>query len=506
YDWVSSDGVIRGRRFIGADPATPFPSLLQYHRPLEAGDVVRYEFFHEGTTIHVDPAIGRLAFLFRPEGVEVHWMTLGGDRETAGIDPRNRLIESECRRASVEPLLKNADWNQVEIAILDGAVRLSLNGTVVYERALEHDLQPAFGLFHDKGESEARVRNVVLSGDWPEQLSSEQLANLFQSQEKAPTPAVLAVRSAVLGELPMAKNLDAVLGRARRLPPADRYLQLRAWVLPSVTHGAVRLNGQLTPTDPPPAAGTKLGPFRGHTGGTIEAPALLLVDTAREVGKLDELRTLAAAPKPGNLTENRAQVAFLALIELAAGQIDEAQKRLAELVTLLDRLDLSSGEEIRWAELVAAARGIENPATRSAARKILELMVAQQQKQGVAWDWERRLRHVYDRGEYLAIVGDDAPPFGTQPPQGQWSPVMHPVAESRGRGTPVPHWLIEKGQARRLCGHRDDYLYFASPLRGNFEVTCNLTSFGWREIQLGYAGVWFGIVYDLKRFELGTFG
>src|SRR5262249_25193437 len=55
-------------------------------------------------------------------------------------------------------------------------------------------------------------------------------------------------------------------------------------------------------------------------------------------------------------------------------------------------------------------------------------------------------------------------------------------------------------------GHDRDFLYFQSPLRGNFEVNAELTSFGWREGRITYAGAMVGVVYELKRYDLQHYG
>jgi hypothetical protein len=83
-----------------------------------------------------------------------------------------------------------------------------------------------------------------------------------------------------------------------------------------------------------------------------------------------------------------------------------------------------------------------------------------------------------------------------------WSPVTHPRAESRGRGDAVPHWTQQNGELKHYPGHANDYLYFNVPLRGNFEVNCELTSFGWREARLAYGTLRYGIVHDLKSYNL----
>jgi hypothetical protein len=52
-----------------------------------------------------------------------------------------------------------------------------------------------------------------------------------------------------------------------------------------------------------------------------------------------------------------------------------------------------------------------------------------------------------------------------------------------------------------LPGHANDYLYLATPLRGDFQLDCELTSFNWREARVSYAGFAVAPVHDLKHVE-----
>ena len=49
-------------------------------------------------------------------------------------------------------------------------LKLALNGTEVYERAIEPTNQRFFGLFHYTDRTEARVRGLTMTGDWPKAL------------------------------------------------------------------------------------------------------------------------------------------------------------------------------------------------------------------------------------------------------------------------------------------------------------------------------------------------
>ncbi len=195
--WERRDDTIIGSRlneklFAGSQTET----VLHYHRPLAEDGEIEYEFFfHQPDTgsrtressvgaaidrslttsatsepaIVVHPALDRLTFLLRPDGVAVHWMT-DGQFEATGALPDNIAVEESNRRGPNKLPLKNDDWNKLKLSLRGDVVTLTLNGQVIYERTLEPTNQRNFGLFRYADESEARVRNIVYRGDWPKSL------------------------------------------------------------------------------------------------------------------------------------------------------------------------------------------------------------------------------------------------------------------------------------------------------------------------------------------------
>ena len=119
----------------------------------------------------------------------LHWLTTNRSIEdTDGwIATSNVAVESECRRGPSPLPLKINDWNACVVEIRDGIVSLTLNGQRVYERPMEVAAGAKFGLYHDRTRTSARVRNVVLTGDWPE-WSPELAANLLERRNPL-TPA-----------------------------------------------------------------------------------------------------------------------------------------------------------------------------------------------------------------------------------------------------------------------------------------------------------------------------
>ena len=55
-------------------------------------------------------------------------------------------------------------------------------------------------------------------------------------------------------------------------------------------------------------------------------------------------------------------------------------------------------------------------------------------------------------------------------------------------GYPPSHWTVYQDEVRHYPGHWRDSLTFRVPLEGNFQVDCELTSWGWIDMHLSYRG------------------
>jgi hypothetical protein len=115
----------------------------------------------------------------------------------------------------------------------------------------------------------------------------------------------------IMGSDVLADNSQAVLRRAVELPPEQRYARLKRWVLPGPEHADFRLNGHFSSLSsaPPVAQYTReeherlrvaeaAGRGRMLVGGSLLAPALELVETAKELDRLGALRAEIEAARP----------------------------------------------------------------------------------------------------------------------------------------------------------------------------------------------------------------
>ena len=187
-DWSVSKGELIGKSMGAVASKITSQSWLAYHRMLQAGDELSYEFYYEPGKTIVWPSLGRIAFLVEPTGVRLHWITDVPHMAVGGLTPDNGVIDP---RSSVEKLpvpLRRDAWNAMVVTLNDGAARFSLNGTHIYEHPLSRTDSRLFGFFHYRSHGQARVRSVLLRGNWPTTFSPEELSHPVARRDGSSVP------------------------------------------------------------------------------------------------------------------------------------------------------------------------------------------------------------------------------------------------------------------------------------------------------------------------------
>jgi len=495
YDWHAEAGTIIGRRDTEVSTKDePRESRLYYFRPLLDGDSVAYEFLYEPGQTIAHPSLERLAFQLEPSGVKLHWLTDATEDDRAGLKPDNAVEAPEFSRIAGPLPLKPGTWNQATLRLEKGIVQLDLNGVRIYEYPLEAANQRIFGFYHDPSKTTAKIRDVVLRGHWPDAVPSK----IFERREANPTQADRRARNAMIEERFQQLASTAILAESRHLPLAEKYDLLFAYVVRNSDHIPFRLRGELSPTDPAP-------PVARGPGGEIESPAIELIATAKALGRLDELADRVEKGASPIDRIGRPNLAMLALVRIAQGKDIEAKDALDRLNPLLEKLADDAPEWMRWPELVAASAALERPELRALALTLLEILDKKSKNKGQL-DWGKIVQPVLARGRRLAIEDAARPMILTTRNGSGWSPVSIGNADSRGKGLPSALWTFADQTWMHTSGHFSDHIYFNSPLRGNFEVECELTSFEDREVQLSYAGLTVALQSDLKNYQLWHHG
>ena len=144
-------------------------------RPLHDGERVDMEFYQEMDKFTVAPTLGRVAMLLDKPKIDLHWVTMESNGEYFGIQHDNRRDDPNAEQFN-DVVLKEKDWNQLSMKLEQGIVTLEINGRDVYRRKWETNFYHKFGVFHNPMQTQVRIRNVRLSGNWPEKLP----ANLME--------------------------------------------------------------------------------------------------------------------------------------------------------------------------------------------------------------------------------------------------------------------------------------------------------------------------------------
>ncbi|MEZ6121885.1 MAG: DUF1583 domain-containing protein [Planctomycetaceae bacterium] len=200
-------------------------SLLQYRRPVPRHGQVRYEFFYEPGVRLVHPALDHMAMILTPNGVNGHPIT-DGSYESDNRSPSVQVTEPEARRGLSPLPLKPGQWNSVEVSLAETNLQLRLNDQLVFERSIHEKDHRRFGLFRFADRDEVRVRNVVLSGDWPTvlpELSAQLFSDPFELQLdiERETPFTVYHHDFATGGLPPGDFLSLPLRNAGVNPQPD---------------------------------------------------------------------------------------------------------------------------------------------------------------------------------------------------------------------------------------------------------------------------------------------
>ncbi len=507
-DWMLVDGELRSarRNSFWADES---PSWLSYQRPLRDGETLRYEFFHEADKTTAHPTFGETVYVLGSHASPERGQptdkraTNTSDRATnaptlwrgvATGDTNHSLARRACAGE-----LKDG-WNSVGMSLNGGLLAIELNGQEIVTENIVATNSRRIGFFHDAAQTELRVRNVVLTGDWPKTFDEVRAAI------EAPTPTEPLPNSRflthVIGEQYFSDNAFAVYRRAVKLETPERFQFLRRWVMPNESSDLLRMSGAFTPTHPAPPvlnenpidvataeARQAVDQRLVQTGGNFVCPAILLVLAAAELDRLDELKQEVLKHPPTSSPEMaRNRAALLGIIALLRDQPDEALANVWECHQLITNQE--GPQYACWGDVALASLAIQHPTTRDAAFELLDRIKGRQlqaSKPGTP-EFARFVRQLH--GQALSLIYGGVPEeFGSQPKTTQWRTVSQPTAKSRGEGYPIASFDVVAGEIAQRGGHEFDGAYFQSPLLGNYEVRCRLSHFDWRESMLMVSGI-----------------
>lgn len=305
----------------------------------------------------------------------------------------------------------------------------------------------------------------------------------------------------VFGDGFLSENVEAVRKKSARLDDASRYTFLLQWVLPGQTQNEFRLNGQFVSGESSSATDSETSKLTSTPESTIVAPIFDLVDQAKRLGRLGELKSLIENlhVDEDDIGQKRAKATVQFLVARADDDADAAIRSLKVLYDLFANNPRNASTD-RWPEALVLERGIDYLPVNDLIRDLLELMSERFVSNTQQWRttgnrrWAVSFRSQAGRWKLLkaksmARLGDS----DSRLPY--WKPATMATARSRGLGFPQPSWGVH-GKSRlnqiasgsrgsdgpfveKLFGHDDDYLFYTIPLVGNFEIECDLTPYRW---------------------------
>lgn len=505
--WRVADGVIQAPLHREQDSSSAtLEERLSCLRPLLGGESVSYEYFYEPDAWDVSPTLGRMAFLLRPGGVQLHWVT-DGENEWSGLTAENSLTEPLNRRGPQNLPLKANDWNHVTLARSnDQSLTVSLNGVEIYQRPLDWVGDQRFGFFRDPAAGGVRIRNVVLTGDWPETVPQEFFNNPVGTEASPLSDADRQAFNRLLREEFLTENLFTIRRRAMAMPVAERFEFLTRWILPGPDHASFRMRGDFAPTQPAPTA-VEPGIDQADIGGSIVSPVFDWLDAARELDRLTECRQIVtAAVALDDEHQRRSEAALLLLLSLELNDptaITADGEQFFKLLALQSPLGIAD----QWPETLVSVRGCQQFADQKIVSELIDDLYTRRTQQsrppGIPL-WHAHIAALH--GQRQLLQRDATSAQGSSHLFNDWIPVSAATASSCGDGYPNLRWQQHDGQVNRVSGHADDFLFLRLPLTGDYEVECDLIQPASQPSQLLLAGTYFGTHADPSLLEVGTFG
>lgn len=304
--------------------------------------------------------------------------------------------------------------------------------------------------------------------------------------------------TAIFADEHSSESALTITARAAAMPIEERYRFLASWVLPNDHHDSLRLQVDFTPTQPAPPIDREK-PKEGrriNSGGKMVSPALDLVAVAAASGKLEELRQQVEEFRPTSLMNQKNRLAMLSIILLKQQKLEAAFTQI-EMFCQLSAQEQPDNETSRASEAVLYVSSLPFAEVSEVVGPTVDRVVNQHRTNKVRSSWSRQIQSL--RSLRLDKVGSTASHSTTQ-----WGSFSTISGQTRGAGIPASKWILKKGQADNIASHGDDYLFFAIPMRGNYQVECDVTAFNWSETRLFVGGKWVSPNHDYISYQVGN--
>lgn len=345
------------------------------------------------------------------------------------------------------------------------------------------------------------------------------LWSLLAAEPATELPSDVNATNVVFGDHFLSENVAAVRKRVTATTLEERFHLLSDWVLPSSTHRMIRLQAEFTQTNPVPVdpdpdvvremqVAVKSGLTRVSVGGRFISPAWMLVQAARELNELSSLRARIESIHATTESQQRCRLALLAMVQIADGDLAGALQLLDDLERRIRARSFPDLND-RWPETVLLSVAVDYPELRDTSEALLNHIVTAQIRKNHnsgPQQWDRmmsallgRLRFTSHtqagptrRANHLAALSN-------------WIPVSEYDEATRALGFPPGRWQVADDRVENVANHQNEYLLYRIPLRGNYEIECDTTCFGYRECQLVVGGKWVSPHFAHELYYTGDF-
>ncbi|WP_166831233.1 DUF1583 domain-containing protein [Thalassoroseus pseudoceratinae] len=295
--------------------------------------------------------------------------------------------------------------------------------------------------------------------------------------------------------------------RVAKLTAEERFEFLTNWILPGDTHDTWRLQIGFTPTNPPPnpsdLESSEVSGKRVVTGGQLVSPVFDWLETARELGKLDAvIKQVRAIPIDDGSEHRISQLAVVMLAEWYRGNTTAFADSLNQFIKVTP-VNLNDGpSDAEWLVYEHCVRhGLHRNDVAHAVYRYFSwtrtnyaLSVKQQQ-----WN---RLIGMTRRTIVETLPEDEQPKVHSL---GHWIPASRMSARVNAEGRPPAVWDVHHGHAENLVSYQHDFLYYAIPLQGTFEIHWEAQVFDWQDTHLLVGRRWVFPSYKMDEYEIGNY-
>lgn len=499
FDWQAKNDVLVGTAKPASSDSTA-AAWIYYQRALRDGESIRYQYFYRafGTVAH--PALGRLAFLLAPEGVKTRFIFDGeAAAKRFGLELENLKLESQYQKNSGSLPLKSNEWNDVELKLVGSNVQIMLNGSLVFERPVDESMSTLFGFYRQKHQ-DSMIRNIRLSGNWPEKFDPAMINQVYEMSGDS-SDVYSKAMAIVNNDETVRVNAGQIAREARQLPPEQALEMLTAWVIPSDSN---RLRLYFDVRDGLSDVGstpTAIPLLLGRSWLELDCPAVELVRVAQKLGKSEQLSKLIEQRVAGQADLNASAQAIQALIAIESKRDNVAEQHFKKLLESLDTAASNTGDTAvvttgassfadplptYTACLVAAWGSSQNASLRPQGLAIaekLQKLERDEKRQTGNVRLGRVIGGLLGDLRLMHQVGDGNTPVQ---PLKQWKPVDLRQGEAMVRDSRSSTWGGSNGKVQHYPAESLSQLYFQSPLRGKFEITADRTTWGYKEVSIGY--------------------